>query len=141
MTETHTLQELTSLADAICTAAYKGKPPEHVDFDDIRLYHAMKSLYREFSEKAITKEEAETQKRMTVQTYIQAKRDREQWLADIREMNDRIEIGQSCNVNLHKCGTLAEFAVNAAKLAEALTGDVGLVKLAQDLAQAVDPFA
>lgn len=134
------MQDFQELASKICMAAFKDEPPEHADFDDMRLYHAMKALYRDYKESRIKKEDAEIQKKLLSATYINAKKDREQWRQDIAYMNNRIKIAETCGVNLHKAQSLIEFAIDAAKMVEALTGDIGLIKKAQELAGGANPF-
>lgn len=132
-------EELTALAEQISKCAYKNEPPEHADFDDMRLFQALKALYRDFKEHSVKEDEAKAQKLLLISTFMQAKKERIQWRKDIHELNERIMISQKCGVNLHKVESLAQFAEDAAKMIEALTGDVGLVKKAHEL-QGGDPF-
>lgn len=118
----------------ICEAAYKGETDLHLyDFDDVRLYHAMKVLYKEYKDGGINKDDAQAQTNLLEATYKDVKADRERWKADIIDFNKRIQTADKLHLELHKAQSIEEFAVKAAQIIEALTGDIKLQDTARKL--------
>jgi predicted transcriptional regulator len=79
----------------------------------------------------ITKEDAATRKAQYVKAYQSDKDTLQQYRKAITDWNTKVRNAEQTGIVLHKAESLRDFAVGAAKIVELLTGDTGLVKMAE----------
>ena len=123
----------TNLSEIILCAAQDRELDGHGDLTDIHLHTILRELYRNHAAGLITKEDAATRKAQYVSAYQSDKKTLEQYRKAAAEWNDKIKTADKAQIQLHKMETLRDFAKGAAKIIELLTGDMGLVGMAEKL--------
>lgn len=123
----------TNLDEIILCAAKDMELTGHGDLTDIHLHTILRELYRNHANGTITKEDAATRKAQYVSAYQSDKSTLEQYRKSVADWNDKIKTADKAQIQLHKAESLRDFAVGAAKIIELLTGDTGLVGMAEKL--------
>lgn len=125
----------TNLDEIILCAAKDMELTGHGDLTDIHLHAILRELYRNHASGLITKEDAATRKAQYVKAYQSDKDTLQQYRKAITDWNTKVRNAEQTGIVLHKAESLRDFAVGAAKIIELLTGDVGLVKMAEKLSE------
>lgn len=123
----------TNLNEIILCAAQDRELDGHGDLTDIHLHTILRELYRNHAAGLITKEDAAKRKEQYVAAWKSDKDTLQQYRKSIAEWHAKIQTVEKSGIVLHKCETLRDFAKDAAKMIELLTGDTGLVELAGKL--------
>ena len=123
----------TNLEEIILCAAKDIELTGHGDLTDIHLHTILRELYRNHAAGLITKEDAATRKAQYVSAYQSDKSTLEQYSKAVADWNDKIKTADKTGIQLHKAESLRDFAICAAKIIELMTGDTGLVKMAEKL--------
>ena len=123
----------TNLSEIILCAAQDRELDGHGDLTDIHLHTILRELYRNHAAGLITKEDAAKRKEQYVAAYKNDKSTLEQYRKSITEWHTKVRNAEQTGIVLHKAESLRDFAVGAAKIIETLTGDTGLVKMAETL--------
>ena len=123
----------TNLNEIILCAAQDRELDGHGDLTDIHLHTILRELYRNHAAGLITKEDAAARKAQYVSAYQSDKKTLEQYSKAAAEWNYKIKAADKAGIQLHKAESLRDFAIGAAKIIEMLTGDTGLVKMAETL--------
>lgn len=123
----------TNLNEIILCAAQDRELDGHGDLTDIHLHTILRDLYRNHAAGLITKEDAAKRKEQYVAAYKNDKSTLEQYRKAITEWNTKVRNAEQTGIVLHKAESLRDFAAGAAKIIELLTGDTGLVKMAETL--------
>lgn len=123
----------TTLDEIILCAAKDTELTGHGDLTDIHLHTILRELYRNHASGLISKEDAATRKAQYVKAYQSDKDTLQQYRKAITEWNTKVRNAEQTGIVLHKAESLRDFAVGAAKIIELLTGDTGLVKMAEAL--------
>lgn len=123
----------TNLDEIILCAAKDMELTGHGDLTDIHLHTILRELYRNHASGLITKEDAATRKAQYVKAYQSDKDTLQQYRKAITEWNAKVRNAEQTGIVLHKAESLRDFAVGAAKIIELLTGDTGLVGMAETL--------
>lgn len=121
----------TNLNEIILCAAQNRELDGHGDLTDIHLHTILRELYRNHAAGLITKEDAVTRKAQYVKAYQSDKDTLQQYRKAITDWNAKVRNAEQTGIVLHKAESLRDFAVGAAKIIELLTGDTGLVKMAE----------
>lgn len=123
----------TNLNEIILCAAQDRELDGHGDLTDIHLHTILRELYRNHAEGLITKEDAAARKAQYVSAYQSEKNTLAQYSNAVAELNEKIKAADKTGIQLHKAESLRDFAVGAAKIIELMTGDTGLVGMAETL--------
>ena len=123
----------TNLDEIILCAAKDMELTGHGDLTDIHLHTILRDLYRNHAAGLITKEDAAARKAQYVSAYQSDKKTMEQYIKAAEEWNEKIKAAEKTGIQLHKAQSLRDFAKDAAKIIELLTGDTGLVGMAEKL--------
>lgn len=123
----------TNLNEIILCAAQDRELDGHGDLTDIHLHTILRELYRNHAAGLITKEDAAKRKEQYVAAYKSDKDTFQQYRKAITDWNTKVRNAEQTGIVLHKAESLRDFAVGAAKIIELLTGDTGLVKMAETL--------
>lgn len=123
----------TNLQEIIMCAAKDTELTGHGDLTDFHLHTILRELYRNHSAGLITKEDAAKRKEQYVAAYKSEKDSLEQYRKTVTEWHTKIQTAEKSGIVLHKCESLRDFAKGAAQIVELLTGDTGLVKMAETL--------
>ena len=123
----------TNLDEIILCAAKDIELTGHGNLTDIHLHTILRELYRNHAAGLITKEDAAKHKALYIKAYQSDKSTMEQYRKAAADWNDKIKTADKAQIQLHKAESLRDFAVGAAKIVELLTGDTGLVKMAETL--------
>ena len=123
----------TTLDEIILCAAKDTELTGHGDLTDIHLHTILRELYRNHAAGLITKDDAATRKAQYVKAYQSDKDTIEQYRKAAAEWNGKIKTAEQTGIVLHKAESLRDFAIGAAKIVELLTGDTGLVGMAEKL--------
>lgn len=123
----------TNLDEIILCAAKDMELIGHGDLTDIHLHTILRELYRDHANGTITKEDAAARKAQYVSAYQSDKKTMEQYSKAAAEWNEKIKAVEKTGIQLHKAQSLRDFAKDAAKIIELLTGDTGLVGMAEKL--------
>lgn len=123
----------TNLNEIILCAAQDREFDGHGDLTDIHLHTILRELYRNHAAGLITKEDAAKHKALYIKAYQSDKSTMEQYRKAAADWNDKIKTADKAQIQLHKAESLRDFAKDAAKIIELLTGDTGLVKMAETL--------
>lgn len=123
----------TNLNEIILCAAQDRELDGHGDLTDIHLHTILRELYRNHAAGLITKEDAAKRKEQYVAAYKNDKTTLEQYRKSITEWHTKVRNTEQSGIVLHKAESLRDFAVGAAKIIELLTGDTGLVSMAEKL--------
>ena len=127
------LSHETSLSEIILCAAQDRELNGYGDLTDIHLHTILRELYRNHAEGLITKEDAAKRKEQYVSAYKSDKTALEQYRKAVADWSGKIKAAEKTGIQLHKAESLRDFAVGAAKIIELLTGDTGLVGMAEKL--------
>ena len=124
--------EIADLNSIIQTAA-KGEECPAGDLTDIHLHTCLSQLYADYNEQRKTKEDCARLKA----SYVAAWKADKELLASyhkyIQDFNAAIRNAEQTGVQLHKAENLHDFAMGAAKILEAVIGEVGLQKKVSEL--------
>ena len=123
----------TTLDEIILCAAKDTELTGHGDLTDIHLHTILRELYRNHAAGLITKEDAAKRKEQYVASYKSDKDTLQQYRKAITDWNAKVRNAEQTGIVLHKAESLRDFAIGAAKIIELLTGDTGLVKMAETL--------
>ena len=123
----------TNLNEIILCAAQDRELDGHGDLTDIHLHTILRELYRNHAAGLITKEDAAARKAEYVSAYQSDKETLSQYSKAVSDWNEKIRTAEKTGIQLHNAEWLRDFAVGAAKIVELLTGDTGLVKIAENL--------
>ena len=123
----------TNLDEIILCAAKDMELTGHGDLTDIHLHTILRELYRNHAAGLITKEDAAKRKEQYVSAYKSDKDTLQQYRKAIIEWHTKVQTAEKSGIILHKAESLRDFAIGAAKIVELLTGDTGLVKMAETL--------
>jgi hypothetical protein len=123
----------TNLDEIVLCAAKDMELTGHGDLTDIHLHTILRELYRNHASGLISKEDAATRKAQYVKAYKSDKDSLQQYRKAITDWNAKVRNAEHTGIVLHKAESLRDFAVGAAKIIEMLTGDTGLVKMAENL--------
>ena len=123
----------TTIDEIILCAAKDTELTGHGDLTDIHLHTILRELYRNHAAGLITKEDAAKRKEQYVSAYKSDKDTLQQYRKAITDWNAKVRNAEQTGIVLHKAESLRDFAVGAAKIIETLTGDTGLVKMAETL--------
>ena len=123
----------TTLDEIVLCAAKDMEMTGHGDLTDIHMHTILRDLYRNHAAGLITKEDAATRKAQYVKAYQADKDTLQQYRKSITEWNTKVRNAEQTGIVLHKSESLRDFAVGAAKIVELLTGDTGLVGMAESL--------
>ena len=123
----------TNLTEIILCAAQDRELDGYGDLTDIHLHTILRDLYRNHAAGLITKEDAAKRKEQYVSAYKSDKDTLQQYRKTITEWNAKVRNAEKTGIVLHKAESLRDFAVGAAKIIELLTGDTGLVGMAEKL--------
>lgn len=123
----------TNLNEIILCAAQDRELDGHGDLTDIHLHTILRELYRNHAAGLITKEDAAKRKEQYVSAYKSDKDTLQQYRKAITDWNAKVRNAEQTGIVLHKAESLRDFAKDAAKMIELLTGDTGLVKMAETL--------
>ena len=123
----------TTLDEIVLCAAKDMEMTGHGDLTDIHMHTILRDLYRNHAAGLITKEDAATRKAQYVKAYQADKDTLQQYRKSITEWNTKVRNAEQTGIVLHKAESLRDFAVCAAKIIELLTGDTGLVGMAESL--------
>lgn len=123
----------TNLNEIILCAAQDRELDGHGDLTDIHLHTILRELYRNHAAGLITKEDAAKRKEQYVSAYKSDKDTLQQYRKAITDWNAKVRNAEQTGIVLHKAESLRDFAKDAAKMIELLTGDTGLVKMAESL--------
>ena len=123
----------TNLDEIILCAAKDIELTGHGDLTDIHLHTILRELYRNHAAGLITKEDAAKRKEQYVTAYKNDKGTLQQYRKAVAEWNTKVRNAEQTGIVLHKAESLRDFAVGAAKIVELLTGDTGLVGMAEKL--------
>lgn len=123
----------TNLTEIILCAAQDRELDGHGDLTDIHLHTILRDLYRNHAAGLITKEDAAKRKEQYVAAYKNDKTTLEQYRKSITEWHTKVRNAEQTGIVLHKAESLRDFAIGAAKIIELLTGDTGLVGMAEKL--------
>lgn len=123
----------TNLNEIILCAAQDRELDGHGDLTDIHLHTILRELYRNHAAGLITKEDAAARKAQYVKAYQSDKDTFQQYRKAITDWNTKVRNAEQTGIVLHKAESLRDFAIGAAKIVELLTGDTGLVKMAETL--------
>lgn len=123
----------TNLSEIILCAAQDRELDGHGDLTDIHLHTILRELYQNHAAGLITKEDAATRKAQYVKAYQSDKNTLEQYSKAVADWSGKIKAAEKTGIQLHKAESLRDFAVGAAKIIELLTGDTGLVGMAEKL--------
>lgn len=123
----------TNLNEIILCAAQDRELDGHGDLTDIHLHTILRELYRNHAAKLITTEDAAKRKEQYVAAYKSDKTALEQYSKAVADWSGKTKAAEKTGIQLHKAESLRDFAVGAAKIIELLTGDTGLVGMAEKL--------
>lgn len=123
----------TNLNEIILCAAQDRELDGHGDLTDMHLHTILRELYRNHAAGLITKEDAAKRKEQYVGAYRSDKETLQQYRKAITDWNTKVRNAEQTGIVLHKAQSLRDFAKDAAKMIELLTGDTGLVKMAETL--------
>lgn len=123
----------TNLNELILCAAQDRELDGHGDLTDIHLHTILRELYRKHAAGLITKEDAAKRKEQYITAYKKEKQAEAEHFDAVKRWNDNIRKSDQARIEMRKAESLRDFAVGAAKIIELLTGDTGLVKMAETL--------
>lgn len=123
----------TNLDEIILCAAKDMELTGHGDLTDIHLHTILRELYRNHAAGLITKEDAAKRKEQYVTAYKKEKQSEAEHFDAVKQWNDNIRKSDQARIEMRKAESLRDFAKSAAGIVEMLTGDTGLVKMAETL--------
>lgn len=123
----------TNLNEIILCAAQDRELDGHGDLTDIHLHTILRELYRNHAEGLITKEDAAKRKEQYITAYKKEKQAEAEHFDAVKQWNDNIRKSDQARIEMRKAESLRDFAKVAAGIVEMLTGDTGLVGMAEKL--------
>ena len=123
----------TNLSEIILCAAQDRELDGHGDLTDIHLHTILRELYRNHAAGLITKEDAAKRKEQYVTAYKKEKQAEAEHFDAVKRWNDNIRKSDQARIEMRKAESLRDFAKAAASIVELLTGDTGLVGMAEKL--------
>ena len=120
----------------ICNSAAQHRQPdfpEGLDLNDLKLHTCLDRLYENYERGILPLESCKALKDKLIACWRSDKQTAEQYEKFVSEWNSKIMTANKTGIELHKAESLRDFAKGAAIIIEALTGDVGLTKLAETL--------
>ena len=123
----------TNLNEIILCAAQDRELDGHGDPTDIHLHTILRELYRNHAAGLITKEDAAKRKEQYVTAYKKEKQAESEHFDAVKRWNDNIRKSDQARIEMRKAESLRDFAKAAAGIVEMLTGDTGLVGMAEKL--------
>lgn len=123
----------TNLNEIILCAAQDRELDGHGDLTDIHLHTILRELYRNHASGLIIKEDAAKRKEQYVTAYKREKQAEAEHFDAVKQWNDNIRKSDQARIEMRKSESLRDFAKSAAGIVELLTGDTGLVELAEKL--------
>lgn len=123
----------TNLNEIILSAAQDRELDGHGDLTDIHLHTILRELYRNHAAGLITKEDAAKRKEQYVTAYKKEKQAEAEHFDAVKQWNNNIIKSDQARIEMRKAESLRDFAKAAAGIVEMLTGDTGLVKMAETL--------
>lgn len=123
----------TNLEEIVLCAAKDIELTGHGDLTDIHLHTVLRELYRNHAAGLITKEDAAKRKEQYVTAYKKEKQAESEHFDAVKQWNDNIRKSDQARIEMRKAESLRDFAKAAAGIVEMLTGDTGLVKMAETL--------
>ena len=123
----------TNLNEIILCAAQDRELDGHGDLTDIHLHTILRELYRNHAAGLITKEDAAKRKEQYVTAYKKEKQAEAEHFDAVKLWNDNIRKSDQARIEMRKAESLRDFAKAAAGIVELLTGDTGLVGMAEKL--------
>lgn len=123
----------TNLNEIILSAAQDRELDGHGDLTDIHLHTILRELYRNHASGMISKEDAAKRKEQYVTAYKKEKQAEAEHFDAAKQWNDNIRKSDQARIEMRKAESLRDFAKAAAGIVELLTGDTGLVKMAETL--------
>lgn len=123
----------TNLKEIILCAAQDKPLDGFGDLQDIHLHTILRELYRDHANGTITKEDAAERKNQYISAWKADKETMSAYVKTVSEWQDKIRAADKTGIQLHKAQSLRDFAKDAAKMIELLTGDTGLVGMAEKL--------
>lgn len=123
----------TNLNEIILCAAQDRELDGHGDLTDIHLHTILRELYRNHAAGLITKEDAAKRKEQYVTAYKKEKQAESEHFDAVKRWNDNIRKSDQARIEMRKAESLRDFAKAAAGIVEMLTGDTGLVGMAEKL--------
>ena len=123
----------TNLEEIVLCAAKDMELTGHGDLTDIHLHTILRELYRNHAAGLITKEDAAKRKEQYVTAYKKEKQAEAEHFDSVKRWNDNIRKSDQARIEMRKAESLRDFAKAAAGIVELLTGDTGLVKMAETL--------
>lgn len=127
------LSHETSLSEIILCAAQDRELDGHGDLTDIHLHTILRELYRNHASGLITKEDAAKRKEQYVTAYKKEKQAEADHFNAVKQWNENIRKSDQARIEMRKAESLRDFAKAAAGIVELLTGDTGLVGMAEKL--------
>ena len=123
----------TDLSEIILCAAQDRELDGYGDLTDIHLHTILRELYRNHAAGLITKEDAAKRKEQYVTAYKKEKQAEAEHFDAVKQWNDNIRKSDQTRIEMRKAESLRDFAKAAAGIVEMLTGDTGLVSMAEKL--------
>lgn len=123
----------SALLESIVKAAAKGEECPAGDLTDIHLHTCLTQLYLDYNAQRRTVDECTRLKAHYVAAWKADKELLAAYHKYTQDFNAAIRNAEQTGVQLHKAETLLEFAMGAAKILEAVIGEVGLRKKVGEL--------
>lgn len=123
----------TTMNEIILCAAQDRELDGHGDLTDIHLHTILRELYRNHASGLITKEDAAKRKEQYITAYKKEKQSEAEHFDAVKQWNDNIRKSDQARIEMRKAESLRDFAKAAAGVVELLTGDTGLVGMAEKL--------
>ena len=124
--------ELADLNSIIQTAA-KGEQCPAGDLTDLHLHTCLTQLYADYNSGKYDVETCKKLKERLVDAWKSDKDAEARHEKAVKEWNDAIKRAELTGKQLHKAGTLREFAADAAIILELVIGETGLLQKVGDL--------
>lgn len=123
----------TNLNEIILCAAKDRELDGYGDLTDFHLHTILRELYRNHAAGLITKEDAAKRKEQYVTAYKKEKQAEAEHFNVVKQWDENIRKSDQARIEMRKSESLRDFAKAAAGIVELLTGDTGLVGMAEKL--------
>ncbi len=124
---------IADLDDIIRSAAQGREPDGFCDLTDYHLHTCLTQLYMDYNSGRTDLEQCKVLKEKYVKAWKADKEVLSRYDKSSKEWNDKIKQAEQTGKQLHKAGSLRDFAQDAAIIIEVLCGEVGLVKKVSEL--------
>lgn len=121
------------LNEIVLCAAKDTELNGYGDLTDIHLHTILRELYRNHAAGLITKEDAAKRKEQYITAYKKEKQAEAEHFDAVKRWNDNIRKSDQARIEMRNAESLRDFAKVAAGIVELLTGDTGLVGMAEKL--------